>query len=446
MKRNVMRFTTFFSIILILTLVLTACAKPVVKTEAPVGSSAETQAPATTEKTKLIIWVHAAEPFTNAHGKIAELYMAQNPNVEIEIQSFPWSDYPAKLTSSLAADTGPDLIEAYSPWMMAYIRTGKVDPVPESFITSEDMVNTYYESTLALLGYDGKYYGVPSNISLDATRVLLVNDAIVEEAGVDITENKTIEDWISDWQALTVTDSEGQITRSGLGVTCSDPPYQFTSYIMEYGGSVLTEDGKKAALNSEAGKKALQFMSDILNVYKIDNSLISDSVCVGNGLAASSYRGTWFYPVLKADYPDFTGSYHVLPLPPGATVDVFHGGSGWASYVPANSANKDAAWDYLKFVEANRESWLIGTGETSANKVLAEKMAKENPALYEAYYSVLEQSKHGFAYGDFFVIWDAMQAMYTSVALGTATVDEALATAESTINTHLDQWWAQFDN
>jgi ABC-type glycerol-3-phosphate transport system substrate-binding protein len=228
--------------------------------------------------------------------------------------------------------------------MMAYIRTGKIDPVPDSFLSRAQIADKYYSSTLALLDYNNKYYGIPSNLSADQTRVLLVNDQIVNDAKVNLDDNQTMDDFIKDWQALTVVGTDGKMTRAGLGMVCAEPPYQFTSYLMEYGGSILTEDGKKAALNSDAGKKAFQFMMDLIEKYKVDSPDLTDFSCLGTGTAATSYRGTWFVPVLQADYPDFKYHFIKMPLPPGASVELWNGGSGWATFVPSNSANKDAAW------------------------------------------------------------------------------------------------------
>lgn len=451
MKIKGVRLITGFSLMVVFSLILGACGANV-PTNVPKSDSGTTvEAPQPTqaisgEKIKLVVWVHAADQFTKAQADLVNLYKTKNPNVEIEIQSFPWGDFPAKLVSSMASGVGPDVIQAYSPWMMSYIRTGKVEAVPDSFASADAIRQKYYESSLALLDYNGKYYGIPANVSLDQTRVLLVDDNLVNAAGVNLDDNQTFDDFTKDWQALTVVDSSGTMTRAGLGMVCAEPPYQFTSYLMEYGGSILSEDGRKAALNSEAGHKAFQIMIDLVKKYKVDSALLTDFSCIGNGTAATSYRGTWFVSPILTDYPDFKWHFIKMPLPTGATTELFNGGSGWAEYVPSNSAHKDAAWDYIKFMDENREGWLAATYEVAASKELAAKQAKENPQLYGVYYPILEQSKHGWPYGDYFAIYDTLSAMFTSVVLDKATIDEALATAETTINKHLDEWWKQVEN
>lgn len=397
-----------------------------------------------TEKTKLVFWIHAAEPFIKAHEEIAALYEEENPNVDIEIQSFPFADFGTKVAVEVPAGSGPDIMEGYGPWMSIYMRTGKVDAVPESFMTTEEMKERYYESTLTDLEYDGKYYGVPSNVAAGSTRVLLVNDNDVESAGVDLSKNQDYEDWIETWQALTKTDESGKIVRSGLGLYCGQTADLFVSYLMEYGGSVTDETGKTATFNSEAGRKALQMIVDLVDKYEVDSVQITDFSCVANGTAATSYRGTWVIPDFVSAFPDFKYHYELMPLPTGATEEVWQGGAGWATFVPAGSENKAEAWKFVQFLEDHRKPWIINTSEIPADRALAAEMNEENPELYGVFYPILEQSKHGYPYGDYFQIQSTFQDMVTSVLLGKESVEEALSNTEKLFQNQLDQWWQKF--
>ncbi len=411
---------------------------------APAASTATPNAPAAAGKTKLVLWVHAAEPFLKAHREIVDLYAKENPNVEIEIQSYPWADYPTKIAAALPSGTGPDVMEAYTAWMVPYVRKGLLSPVPDSVATTAQMAERYYAASLPMLQFNGKYYAIPSNVDSSCPSMVLINDSIVKEAGVNLDDNKTFDDWMADWKTLTKVDSSGKVTRAGLGVASYQPPYVFGTYIMQYGGSVLDETGHKAALNSEAGRKALQMLADLVKKYKVDSADLTDFSSVGQGTAAMTYRGSWFVPVLLADFPDLQWHFALVPPPPGATAQVWDGGSGWSTWVPAASKKQEEAWKFVKFLEEHRGPWIKNTSEMPANKALAAQMAKDDPKLFGTFYQILEQGKPAWTSGDFFKIYDTLQNMVTSVWMDQATVDQALASAETEINTHLTQWWAQF--
>lgn len=408
------------------------------------SAGASEAAAAGREATELTFWIHGADPFIAAHEEIVAGFEAENPDVTVDLQSFPFADFNTRVTASLPAGDGPDVLEAYSPWMTGYIRTGLMDPVPDSFGTADEIAERYYESPLSLLGFQDQYFGIPSNIAAGSTRVLLVNDDVVEEAGVDVEDNATFEDWVSDWEALTVTDEGGAITRAGLGQSCGQPADQFVSYLLQYGGSLFSEDGRTAAFNDEAGRQSLQLLGDLVTEQRVDSANITDFTCIPQGTAATGYRGTWVIPEYSRDFPDFNYHYELMPLPPGATEDVWQGGSGWATYVPASSENRDAAWRFVEYLEDNRRTWVDNTGEIPASRELAEEVAADNPELYGVYFPILEQSVHGYPTGDYFQVYQALSDMVTAVTLEQAAVEDALTTAETAINSHLEQWWSQY--
>lgn len=393
---------------------------------------------------RVVFWVHGADPFVKAHQQIIKGFQAENPNVTVDLQSFPFADFNTKVVSSLPSGAGPDVLEAYSPWMVGYIRTGLIDSVPSSLGSPDQIANRYYTSTLSLLKYKDQYFGVPSNVAAGSTRVLLVNDAVVQAAGANIKNIRTFDDWITTWKALTKTDASGRITTEGLGQSCGQPADQFVSYLMEYGGSLMDPTGHTAALNSDAGKSALKLLGDLVSTHKVDSPQITDFNCIPQGSAATGYRGSWVIPEYKKDFPNFQWHYELMPLPTGATKDVWQGGSGWATYVPTAAKNKDAAWKFVTYLESHRNTWIDNTSEIPADKALAAQEAKDKPDLYGVYYPILDQSVHGYPYGDYFVIYQTLSDMVTSVTLGQASVDSALATANAAINSHLDQWWSQY--
>jgi len=103
----------------------------------------------------------------------------------------------------------------------------------------------FIPSTLETIHFDNKYFGVPQ--ASDAALMYYRTDKV---SGVPDT-----------WQALyTEAKAKGGIVYQGAsyeGLTCD-----FLELAFAAGGKVLSDDGKKSAINSPQNLKALQFMVD----------------------------------------------------------------------------------------------------------------------------------------------------------------------------------------
>jgi multiple sugar transport system substrate-binding protein len=389
-------------------------------------------------------WVQSADPFLAAYRDIIRGFERENPDARVQLVPFPFADFQSRLTATLPVGRGPDVLEGYTPWMTGYMRNGQLSEVPASVGTAAQIAKRYYASSLGQLEYRGAYYGLPANVAAGSTRVLLANDDVVAKAGVELPgKDASFEDWIATWKRLTKR-SGGKVTVEGLGQSCGQPADQFISYLMEYGGSLLTADGRRSAFNDAAGTRALSLLGRLSREEEVDSSAITDANCIPQGVAATGYRGTWAMPEYRRDFPDFKGSYHRMPLPPGATQEVWQGGSGWGTFVPARGDNVEAAWAFVKYLDDHRDRWIAKTGEIPANRRLAAQVAEEKPELYGAYFPILGQSRNAYTAGDYFEIYAALSDMATSVTTGRAEPAGALASAQKRVDEHLKQWWSQY--
>ena len=432
--RRTLRLTTAATA---LVLFLAGCSTGA-KTKA--ATSGSTEAPSGS----ITFWIQSADPFVAAHKAVIAEFEKDNPGSKVNLVQLPFADFQTRLTASLPQGTGPDAFEGYVPWMTGAIRAGQLDPVPSSYLTTADIEKRYYSSTLPSLKYKDTYFGLPANLAAGSTRVLLINSDVVRKAAVTVpADGASFEAWVAFWKSLT-KQANGKTTLEGLGQSCGQPADQFLSYLLEYGGSLLSEDQRSAAFNSPAGVSALTTLTQLTTKYHVDDAAITDNNCIPQGVAATGYRGTWVLAAYKATFPNFTGEYRLMPLPTGAKNDLWQGGSGWGTFVPAKSVNKDLAWKFLQYLDQHRAEWIKQTGEIPAIKELAAQVSKTDPALYGAYYPILDKSRNEYTAGNYFTIYGDLSDMYTSVVLGKTDVKGALIKAESQINTHLKQWWSQY--
>jgi len=120
-----------------------------------------------------------------------DLYMSQNPNIEIKVEFTDWSGYWDKMSAMAAGGNLPDIIQQDYSYIAQYQKSGQLADLTEFIengtIQTENIVDSIIESG----SIDGKVYG----LSLGSNAPAMTYDkAIVEEAGVTIPEQVTIDE------------------------------------------------------------------------------------------------------------------------------------------------------------------------------------------------------------------------------------------------------------
>ena len=123
--------------------------------------------------------------------KAVDLYMEQNPNIEITVEFTDWSGYWDKLSAMAAGGNMPDIIQQDYSYINQYQQSGQLaDLTP--FIEDGTIDTTNIPDSIIESGsIDGKCYA----LSLGSNAPLMIYDkAIVEQAGVTIPDQPTIDE------------------------------------------------------------------------------------------------------------------------------------------------------------------------------------------------------------------------------------------------------------
>ena len=113
---------------------------------------------------------------------LAEAYMEENPDVEIEVQALGWDEYWTKLEATATSDTMPDIFWMHSNQMFKYADAGMLADCSE-LIDPENYAETAVENAK---GSDGKLYGVPKDKDIVG---LLYNKEIFDAAEVEYPDD-----------------------------------------------------------------------------------------------------------------------------------------------------------------------------------------------------------------------------------------------------------------
>lgn len=314
-------------------------------------------------KKTITVWVLGASNFVPGYNKLFADFEKENPDIKVNRIDMGWEELSTKLTTAFA--TGgelPDLTEVPVTFVSPFIKLGLFAPVPESVMTKAESEEKYWLQTLAFLLEKGKYYGLPATYTTDKIGVLY-NKKLWRQAGVQPENAKTWEDFMKIAQKLTKRDATGNIIQVGLLNHGGEEEETFFGWTLQYGGKVLTEDGKRMAFNSPEGRKALQTYVDVPDKWKVDDPKFPVDA-FSKEQVASQLIGPYQGFILKQDFPSIEWGFFPQPKltdkPPYFVLTV-----DWVRLVPKSSRNKDETFKWLKFMTDDKRAvyWALVCGE-----------------------------------------------------------------------------------
>jgi multiple sugar transport system substrate-binding protein len=369
-------------------------------------SSASSGAPAVT--IKYAFWDANQKP---AIDKQIAAFHASHPNITVETQVSPWSDYWTKVQTGVAGGAAPDVLWMNGPNFPVYASAKVLEPLNVD-------VSAYPQSLVNLYTYQGKLYGVPKDFD---TIALYYNKALFDKANVAYpTADWTWDDLRAAAKKLTIT-SGGKVVQAGFAAIPSFQEVYF-DLMAQNGGKPLSPDGLKSNLTDPANCDALQFL---YSIQKDGSSLSAAEMAsnqweVGNlfgaGKIAMDFGGSWrVLPFSQA-----SSSIDVAPLPKGKQrATIIH---GVGQTVWAGGSHKDAAKTFVTWLGTKEAQQIFAeaSGNIPAMNGLQQKWVGSVPTmklqtfLDELSYAVpLPVTPKGFE-------WiSAQDQVYQSVWLGT---------------------------
>lgn len=178
---------------------------------------------------------------------IVDAFEDANPGITVDVTTTDYANYFTQLQTDLAAGTQADVFDVDAGAFANIQASGVLAPF-EGFDGS-----AYRQGVLDTYAVDGAQYGLPSSFS---NVVLFYNKELFDAAGVDYPT--------ADWTWADQQAAAEMLTDTGAGVWGSYQPISYHEYykaVQQAGGSFLTEDGSAAAFDSDAGKKAAEWLT-----------------------------------------------------------------------------------------------------------------------------------------------------------------------------------------
>jgi multiple sugar transport system substrate-binding protein len=287
-------------------------------------------------------WDIATTPYWQA---VVDAYEAQNPNVKVELLDVSSAEYQDKVNIMLSGGDETDIITVKDiPGYSAMLTRGQIIPLNE-YIDADGLDLSVYSGAAEELTYEGSIYALPFRSDI---WILYYNKDIFDAAGIDYPKDITWEEY--DALARELTSGEGNEKVYGAHHHTWRSTVQLAT----------TQDGKNTVIATD-----YSFMKPIYDmiVAMQDDGIIMDygslkasnthySGVFWNEQIAMLPMGSWFIGSMIAaendGNADFNWGVTKFPVPegvePGTTA-----GTLTSLAINTNSANKDAAWDFIKF-------------------------------------------------------------------------------------------------
>ena len=302
-----------------------------------------------TEKTKLTFWCHENEPWIKSYEAMAEKFEAEHKEYDVEVVSYPFKAYTEKIQTALTSSGKecPDIIAVWGGMAPSYIASDALAPVPEEM--AKDIKEDYMEPAIGVYQKEGSLYGVAMEYNLEYGG-MIVNKNLFDEAKLS---------YPTTWEELRKVSQDVSVSNGDVvemeGFEMMDGDSLFCNYlamILQQGGQYLNEDGSINFASPE-GVKALEEILSMVDNGETDlENLVNGEYCFNDVYQGKGYMasvGSWGIGEAGAYELEYGKDFEYVPVPQYGEKMAFAAETGWGIMVPKNSANVDAAWEFINF-------------------------------------------------------------------------------------------------
>jgi multiple sugar transport system substrate-binding protein len=347
MKR--LQLSAISLLMIVAMLLLAACAPVAPGGAAPAadtgGEAAAAEGPVT------LTWALWGGPQELAsHQRVADAFMAEHPEIQIEIWNQPWEDYFTKIQALWASGDSnviPDVAFLWPP--PRYAAEGVLENLDPYIEESGYNLDDYWPGLLESAKFEGSVYGFPRDIE---SNIIYYNKDMFDAAGVEYpSDDWTWDDFLAAAEVLTQKDDSGNTTVYALASEAG----KANKWFNQTGGGYLDDyvNPSQCMLTDPASLRGIQFFSDLIeNGYAMRpadlNQAGGDAAVFSSGQAAMILQNS----SRVSAFNEAGLNYDIAPAPFPADGQRFNSAGGAAWVMSSASDNKDAAWTFLEWLQS----------------------------------------------------------------------------------------------
>ncbi|MGO4693953.1 ABC transporter substrate-binding protein [Paenibacillus sp. 2TAB26] len=346
MIRNKKRFMPALALMLVMSIVLSACG----------GSKNEGEG--TAEKPVELLWYTIGTPQKDVDKVMQEVskYTAEKIGVTVKMSMIDWGDYSQKLQVMTASGEAVDIMFT-SSWAFDYVQNARKG----AFMQIDDLLKSHGKGIVDTLDpaflegskIDGHNYGIPANKELPAQEVWRFNKQYVDKYKIDISKVNTLESL----EPLLKTIKENEQGVYPFAVDKNQMPYVPYDYVIEklpMAVSLDTKDYKLVnVLDTPEMKQALTTMH---KYYKA--GYIPTEAATMDSMTDVQTTGKWFSD--RATTQPFADNlwsasygYPVVSTPASKALIYNWSVMGSMQAISANSKYPEKAMEFLNLLNTD---------------------------------------------------------------------------------------------
>jgi len=313
-------------------------------TAAPATTTGSSE-PATTETTAesaepvTIEWWHIEnnDPGLSLWQQTADEYMAEHPNVTINITVQENEAFKAALQTNLQAGDVPDIFQSWGGGVLR--EQADASLVQDITSLADSCIDQLEPGAVSMMEVDGKLYGFPWDLGIVG---FWYNKTLFQQAGIEAPP-ETWSELLEDVQAL----EDAGITPIAIAAGDKWPAmFWYAELALRIGGAdVMQQAAIDQSFDDPAFLQAGDMLADLIAMDPFQPGFLAapwdgpdgQAAVIANGGAAMHLMGHWAPGTQRANGPDLaeTGELGWFPFPAveggaGDPTDAFGGGNGYA--------------------------------------------------------------------------------------------------------------------
>ena len=346
----------------------------------------------TLAQTEITYWQYDFGKRVEAITQLIEQFEAENPDIKVIQETFPYADYQAQVGASLPAGVGADVVQLFYGWVPTWVRAGYVTPLPSEYFDVAEIEAEFIP--MAQAGkYQGEYYGLPTAVR---SLALFYNKDLMAEAGIE-NPPTTWDEFIAAGKAMTIKRGS-RFSQIGYGIAPTGQDHHLVREILtRQFGTAPYEDGQ-VLYGNEAGTQAFEFYTS----WATEHEIGVPEFLPGNSAYREGFRqqqniamiidGSFAIGAVK-EQAEF--EWGVTEIPVGDNGVKANFGSFWMNGITPNAhedpAKLEASAKFLKFVTtpAAMKLWLDTVGELPARKEMISDPNLTDDPVFEPFIASL---------------------------------------------------------
>lgn len=308
--------------------------------------------------------------------QLVKTFEAENPDIKVKLEITTADGLAQRILTTMQSGAAPDLIDVQHGWVNGYARNELVMKLDDVIEDRED----YVPGALAYGTYEDALWAIPYRIESHA---VIYNKDHFREAGLD--PDKPLETWSELADAAKKLTKEG---RSGFAITgggeVGNTIFRSLPFILMNGGSIISDDQKKATVNEPKSVEAVKFYTDMYTELKASPASTLENDGTANrrlfiaGTVSMYQSGQFDVVNIRSENPKIDVGVMPIPHPEGAETASILG--GWSLVVPAHARNPEEGKVLLRFLaKAENQAILTDTFPARTSGMNAERF--KNPDL-----------------------------------------------------------------